>query len=171
VAQAIPPAHAGRIACATHCDNHRMRCLPILLLFAACTLATDKPDDIGRDIQRAGALRDRWAADWNAKRLDDIMTLYAEDAVFLRPTAERTTGLTAIRSLFEKVLATNTPHIVLHPITTERSGNLAYDSGTYDETILSAGVSRATRGDYLIILKRQSNGEWVIAQQAWTDRG
>ena len=30
-----------------------MRCLPILLLFATCTLATDKQDDIGRDIQRA----------------------------------------------------------------------------------------------------------------------
>src|SRR5438552_2594479 len=118
---------AGRIACATPSDNRRMRFLPILLLFAACTLTTDKPDDIGRDIQRAGAIRDRWAADWNAKRVDDIMTLYADDAVFLRPTAQRTTGLTAIRSLFEKVLATDTPHTVLHPITHERYGNLAYD--------------------------------------------
>jgi len=36
---------------------------------------------------------------------------------------------------------------------------------------VSAGITRATRGDYLIILKRQLNGEWVIAQQAWTDRG
>lgn len=148
-----------------------MRFLFVLLLCAACTPAIEKQQDIAREIQRAAAVRERWEADWNGKRLDDIMTLYTDDAAFLRPTAERTAGLEAIRSLFAKTLAVNTAHIVLHSITIERSGNLAYDSGTYEETIASGGVTRAGRGDYLIILKRQSNGQWLIAQQTWTDYG
>jgi uncharacterized protein (TIGR02246 family) len=148
-----------------------MHRLAILILLAACTLAVEKPEDIAREIRRAGSVRDRWATDWNSKRLDDIMTLYSDDAVFLRPSAERTTGRQAIRSLFAKTLAANTAHIVMHPITLERSSNLAYDSGTYEETIVTNGTTRATRGDYLIILKRESDGEWRIAQQAWTDAG
>jgi len=143
----------------------------ILILLAACTVALEKPEDIAREIRRAGSVRDRWATDWNSKRLDDIMTLYSDDAVFLRPSAERTAGRQAIRSLFAKTLAANTPHIVMHPITLERSSNLAYDSGTYEETVVTNGATRAMRGDYLIILKRESDGEWRIAQQAWTDVG
>ena len=146
-----------------------MHRLAILILVAACTVAVEKPEDIAREIRRAGGVRDRWATDWNSKRLDDIMTLYSDDAVFLRPSAERPTGRQAIRSLFAKTLAANTAHIVMHPITLERSSNLAYDSGTYEETIVTNGVTRAFRGDYLIILKRESDGEWHIAQQAWTD--
>lgn len=142
----------------------------IIALAAACTVAVEKPEDFAREIRRVGMVRETWETDWNAKRLDHVMTLYADDAVFLRPTSERTTGWSAIRSLFSKVLERNTPHIVLHSITIERSGNLAYDSGTYEETIISGGVTRATRGDYLLVLKRQA-GRWLIVQQAWTDLG
>lgn len=147
-----------------------MRRLTLIVLLAACTVAVEKPEDITREIRRVGTLRERWEVDWNGKRLDDIMTLYVDDAVFLRPSAERTAGRQAIRSLFAKVLSTNTPHIVFHPITIERSGNLAYDCGTYEETIVSNGATRATHGDYLLILKRE-NGEWRISRQAWTDVG
>lgn len=143
-----------------------MRTLTVLaLLLTACASAPAKMDEVAR----VGAARDRWQADWNGKRLDDIMALYDDEAVFLRPTAERTTGAPAIRSLFTRVLAANTPHIVLHPITMETSGNLAYDSGTYDETIVSDGAMHATRGDYLIIFKRQGDGRWLITHQAWSD--
>ena len=99
------------------------------------------------------------------------MRLYAADAVFLQPYSARTTGVDAIRTLFESQLSTNTPHIAFHGITIEGSDNLAYDSGTYDETVTSGGVTRAYRGDYLLILKRQADGRWLIVHQAWTDAG
>jgi uncharacterized protein (TIGR02246 family) len=147
----------------------RLAKIAILVFAAGCAVALEQPEDMAREIRHAGMVSETWAVDWNDKRLDHIMTLYADDAVFLRPAAERTTGWTAIRSLFAKALETNTPHIVFHRITMERSGNLAYDSGTYDETIASSGGTRATRGDYLMILRRQSDGRWLIAQQTWID--
>jgi len=139
------------------------------LLAMSCTLALDTAEKTVKDIGIIARVREIWADDWNAKRVDDIMKLYAPDAVFLRPNSERTTGVDAIRSLFARVLATNTPHIVFHGITIEGSDNLAYDSGTYEETITTAGTTREIRGDYLLILKRQPDGHWLIVQQAWSD--
>jgi uncharacterized protein (TIGR02246 family) len=141
----------------------------ILLLCTACAVAVEKPEDVAREIRRVGLVRETWEVDWNDKRLDHIMTLYADDAVFFQPTAERTSGWTAIRSLFKKTLESNTPHITMRPVTIERSGNLAYDSGTYEETIVSAGMTRAFHGDYLLVLKRDGEGHWKIAQQTWTN--
>src|SRR3989442_13193131 len=142
----------------------RLLLLPVatFALFTACTVAIENPQDLARELRNVGLVHENWAADLNDKRIDQIMTLYADDAVFLRPTLDRATGWTASRSLFQKTLATNTPHIVFHPITIERSDNLAYDCGTYEETILSNGVSRAARGDYILILRRQSDGRWLI---------
>jgi uncharacterized protein (TIGR02246 family) len=139
------------------------------LLATSCALGFDPAQKTFRDIGTIAHVRQEWASDWNSKRIDNIMRLYAPDAVFLRPNAERTTGVEAIRSLFSKVLATNTPHIAFHGITIEGSDNLAYDSGTYEETITSGSTTRSGRGDYLLILKRQPDGRWLIVQQAWSD--
>lgn len=139
-------------------------------LSIACAHSPSDPAvHLGSDLGALEQVRNDWADDWNHKRLDDILRLYDSEAVFLRPTAQRTTGRQSIRELFASVLATNTPNITFHAGTIETSGNLAYDSGTYEETIASGGASRATRGDYLLILKRQTDGRWLIVQQAWTD--
>ena len=138
-------------------------------LATSCSLSLDPAQKTVKDIGTIEHVREDWAADWNAKRISEIMRLYAPDAVFLQPNSERTTGVESIRALFAKVLAANTPHIAFHGITIEGSDNLAYDSGTYEETITSGAATRSTRGDYLLILKRQPDGRWLIVQQAWSD--
>ena len=145
------------------------RALPFILLAVSCAHVRDVAERTVVDIGVIEHVREDWATYWNAKNVADIMKLYAPDAVFLRPNAARTTGTPAIRALFESVLATNTPHIEFHGITIEGSDDLAYDSGTYDETITTGGVTRKTKGDYLIVVKRQANGRWLIVQQAWSD--
>jgi uncharacterized protein (TIGR02246 family) len=147
----------------------KLAVLSALLAMSCAHLNDPHAEQTVRDIGVIEHVREDWAADWNAKRVNEIMRLYAADAVFLRPNAARTTGVESIRALFESVLAKNTPHIAFHGITIEGSDNLAYDSGTYDETITTAGITRATRGDYLLILKRQADGRWLIVHQAWTD--
>lgn len=143
--------------------------LAALFAMSCAHLADPHAEQTVRDIGVIEHVREDWATDWNAKRVSEIMRLYAPDAVFLRPNAARTTGVPAIRALFESALANNTPHIAFHGITIEGSDNLAYDSGTYNETITTGGVTRAMRGDYLLILKRQADGRWLIVHQAWTD--
>jgi uncharacterized protein (TIGR02246 family) len=109
----------------------------------------------------------QWAADWSAKRLDQVMTLYASDAIFFSTDGARFAGAAAIRDFFQKTLATNNPTIHMHRVATEQSGKLAYESGDYQETIVSGGHRMDAHGNYLLVLRNQ-NGHWLIAEQMWT---
>jgi uncharacterized protein (TIGR02246 family) len=116
-------------------------------------------------------VRAEWVKDLHTKQLDQIAALYAEDAEFLLATGTRVSGRAAIRELCKNVMATMTSDITLHTATSERSENLAYDSGDYSETLTSVADGTVTpyKGTYVMIFRRQSNGAWVIAEQVWTD--
>jgi hypothetical protein len=57
---------------------------------------------------------EQWAREWKAKNLDELIALYAEDAVFMPATGSRVTGRAAIRELFEKALAVYTSDVQVH---------------------------------------------------------
>jgi len=111
---------------------------------------------------------ERWAKEWGAKNLAAVIALYADDPVFLPATGTRVTGRAAIRNLFEQALATNTSNLHVRSKVTEQSGDLAYDSGEYEETMTSAGVTRSGQGNYLVVLRRNGN-QWLIVEHMWTD--
>jgi uncharacterized protein (TIGR02246 family) len=115
-------------------------------------------------------LRSDWAKNLHAKKLDEITALYAEDAVFLQPSGERVTGRPAIRDLCRSVMETFASDITLHSIVSEVSGDLAYDSGDFHETLvkLSDDTKADVQGNYLMIFKRQRDGSWLILEQVWT---
>ena len=114
-------------------------------------------------------ISEQWAKEWKAKNLDALMTLYAEDAVFMPASGNRVTGRSAIRELFQKALAVYTSDVRVHSKVTEQSGQLAYDSGEYDETSTSGGVQRSGKGNYLVILRRDNKNQWRIVEHMWTD--
>lgn len=114
-------------------------------------------------------ISERWAKEWGAGNLEGLIALYAEDAVFLPATGSRITGRAAIRELFEKALATNSSKLSVHSKVSQQSGELAYDSGEYEETTTSKGLARSGRGNYLVILRRTGPNQWRIIQHMWTD--
>ncbi|HSS21826.1 MAG TPA: SgcJ/EcaC family oxidoreductase [Pyrinomonadaceae bacterium] len=140
-------------------------CLP--LSFAETVLPQDHGADLKDDISKPGHL---WAKEWNAHNLDAIVDLYAEDAVFLTAGGTRTTGRAAIRELFKQAFAATNSQLSVQSKATEQSGNLAYDSGEYDETSTSNGVTKSRKGNYLVVLRREKN-RWRIVQHMWTDAG
>jgi uncharacterized protein (TIGR02246 family) len=115
-------------------------------------------------------IREEWAKDLHTKQLEALAMLYAPDAVFLQPTGERIVGREAIRELCGKVMAAKTSDIPLHSAVTEHSGNLAYDSGEFSETLVSVadGSRSDAHGSYLMVFKRQPDGKWLILEQVWT---
>jgi uncharacterized protein (TIGR02246 family) len=137
----------------------------LILLIVVWALNVYAADDATRLV---GAVRDQWAKDWNGKQLDHIATLYAPNADFLSSNGARYSGVPAIRDYFKSVLAKNTPSITMRSATLEVSGDLAFDSGTYDETVVTGTKSRALHGNYLMVLRRQ-NGKWLIAEQMWSE--
>ena len=108
--------------------------------------------------------------DLHDKKLDQIVMLYAPDAVFLPPNGERITGRSDIRELTQKAMDAFTSDLTFQSMNMEFSGDLAYDSGEYRETLTSAANSSVShgQGNYLMVFKRQKDGSWLIVQQVWT---
>ncbi|MGH9873688.1 MAG: YybH family protein [Pyrinomonadaceae bacterium] len=113
-----------------------------------------------------------WAKYWKQKQLDDVIALYAPEAVFLTGTGDRISGRSAIRTLFKTAMEGHTSDLTPRSLVTEVSGNLAYDSGDYLETIVPASGVATTelKGNYVIVFKRQQNGKWLIIEHVWTDK-
>lgn len=116
------------------------------------------------------SLRAEWARDLHDKRLGQIVALYAPDAVFLPPNGERITGRDAIRELTRKAMDSFTSDLALHSLNFDSSGTLAYDSGEFNETLTSAadGSTSHGEGNYVMVCKRQPDGNWLIVELAWT---
>jgi uncharacterized protein (TIGR02246 family) len=138
----------------------------------AVRLSRKQSSSTGRpSVNGVAGISEQWAKEWSAGNIDALMALYAEDAVFLTATGSRTTGRAAIRELFEKALAASTSDLHVQSKVTEQSGQLAYDSGQYEETTTTTtgGVKRSGSGNYLVVLRRDRRKQWRIVQHMWTD--
>jgi ketosteroid isomerase-like protein len=115
-------------------------------------------------------IREAWVQDLRTKQLEPILKFYAPDGVFLQPTGERLTGSAALRSLLQNIMATFNSDLTLHSQNLETSGDLAYDSGDFQEilTTIATGARITSKGSYIIIFRRQASGSWQIVQQVWT---
>jgi ketosteroid isomerase-like protein len=115
-------------------------------------------------------IREAWVQDLHTKQLEPILKFYASDAAFLLPRGDRLTGSAALRTLFQTIMATFNSDLTLHSKNLETSGDLAYDSGDFDEslTVTATGAKITSKGSYVIIFKRQPNGIWQIVQHIWT---
>jgi ketosteroid isomerase-like protein len=115
-------------------------------------------------------IREAWVLDLRTKQLEPILKFYASDAVLLQPTGERITGSAPLRTLFQNIMATFNSDLTLHSLNLETSGDLAYDSGDFQETLTNivTGAKITSKGSYIIIFKRQPEGSWQIIQHVWT---
>ena len=114
-------------------------------------------------------IREAWVQNLRTKQLEPILKFYASDAVFLQPNGDRITGAAALRNLFQNIMATFNSDLTLHSQSLETSGDLAYDSGDFQETLttIATGAKITSKGSYIMILKRGAEGSWQIIQHAW----
>jgi uncharacterized protein (TIGR02246 family) len=120
--------------------------------------------------QRPTDVSEQWAGYWNAKNLSAILTLYGDDPIFCPTNGHSWTGTAQIRKNFAGLLAAYDPRIVLTSVRSEAAGDLAYDSGTYDEVIapVKGGKAIHAQGAYLFVFKREKAKRWKIVEQTWT---
>lgn len=148
-----------------------MRSIRLLLPFvAAFAVAPALCQQAPSPADAIATLRIEWAHDLHDKKLDQIVLLYAPDAVFLPPNGARIAGRDAIRNLTKQAMDAFTSDLTFQSMNFDSSGTLAYDSGEYRETLTNAtdkSVSHG-QGNYLMVFKRQPDGKWLIVQQVWT---
>ena len=114
-------------------------------------------------------LRQEWARDLHEKRVEAATALYAPYAVFVQPDGARVKGSAAIRKLYDKVTSTFDSSLNFSSERVEISGELAYDSGTYTETLVTRATHKSilSKGSYLTIYRKGKDRNWKIVEQMW----
>ncbi len=137
------------------------------MIRAALLLAFAMQSSTGNEF---AVLRDQWAHNLHDKQVEASVAQYAPDADFLDPSGNVTHGSAALRRLFQTVTATFDSNLVFLDHRVESSGGLAYDSGTYKETLVTraTGQKQELRGTYLTVYQRGPDGRWLIAEQMWS---
>jgi ketosteroid isomerase-like protein len=109
-----------------------------------------------------------WALACNNKQLDDLVDLYASDALVLRPNIPAVRGAAAIREYFFAALDSGLGEVELEPMRVEVFGDLAYEAGRCKMLIpVAVSKRREERGKYLVIFARQS-GDWKAIADCWS---
>jgi uncharacterized protein (TIGR02246 family) len=109
-----------------------------------------------------------WALACNTKHLDDLVDLYAVDAVVLRSNVPAVRGTAAIREFFFTVLEAGLSEAELEPLRVELLGEVAFEAGRCKTLApIAMGKRREERGKYLIVSVRL-NGEWKIMADCWS---
>jgi ketosteroid isomerase-like protein len=125
------------------------------------------------DLNRAEAgvrrVTQEWVLACNTKHLDDLLDLYAADALVLRSNYPPVRGAAAVREFFFAALDAGLGEVELEPLRVEIAGDLAYEAGKCKALVPGAtGKRREERGKYLWVCARQSNGEWKLTADCWS---
>jgi ketosteroid isomerase-like protein len=109
-----------------------------------------------------------WAYACNTKHLDDLVSLYVNDAIVLRSNIPAVRGTAAIREMFFSVLESGLGEVELETVRVEVLGEIAYEAGRCKALVpVAMGKRREERGKYLILCTRQ-NGEWRMIADCWS---
>ena len=109
-----------------------------------------------------------WAFACNTKHLDDLVGLYAADAIVMRPNVPPIRGLGAIREFLFAALDAGLGEIEFEPLRVELFGDIGYEVGRCKMLVPSStGKRREERGKYLMISHKQE-GEWKAIADSWS---
>ena len=110
-------------------------------------------------------VRDAYVAAVNAGDAKAVAALYTEDAAEMPPNEAMVKGRPAIEKFNAGMLTGNTVKLSLTGLEAVATGDVAYDVGTYSQTITpkqGGGKPMTDRGKYVVILRRGSDNTWRV---------
>lgn len=125
------------------------------------------------DVVAIKALNEAYVEGWRKNDPEQVMKVFAADAVLIPQGGSAVKGLDAIRKFYwpEGGAATK---IAQFTITTEEAGgsqDFAYVRGTYSFSIqfMMKGVMtpRPNEGNYLMLFRRMDDGHWLVTHRMW----
>jgi uncharacterized protein (TIGR02246 family) len=153
---------------------HRFRYLAITLCFITATvfIASCEKEGSGISVQVNNPAKDEAAiraadAAWQkvaqAKDVEGWVANYTDNATLMLPGAPAARGKDAIRKAVTAAMADHNFAVTFGPtkIEVSKSGDLAYDLGTYSLTGSDAkGKPQSSNGLYLVVWMKQADGNW-----------
>jgi len=144
-----------------------------VLTLAACAQqaqapppSTPPPDTRAADEAAIHASVKEWSASAQAKDADKFASFYAEDATVMFEDALDISGKPAIREAIGGMM--QDPNFALSfaadKVVVARSGDLAYETGTYELTTSDAKKKPATENGHYVVVWQKQDGAWKVVQ-------
>ncbi len=116
----------------------------------------------------ADRLDARFVLDLHEKKIDDVLTLYTGDAVFVQPDGTEVSG-PALRRLYEQVAKAYDSDLHLQRTGLKRSVNTVIEDGTYTEKLghRDTGKVEDVKGTYRFTLHLDADGKWRFSRMEW----
>jgi uncharacterized protein (TIGR02246 family) len=137
-----------------------------LLLIAGCSTAST---DTSADLTAISALRDAYAVAFTAEDAAKTASTFAPDGILMEDNAPAVRGRDAIRAHYEKMMAGMETDIQLKSEETVVNGDWAFDRGQTWLHVMSKDPKSTMpmimdQGKYVAILKKQSDGAWLVSK-------
>jgi uncharacterized protein (TIGR02246 family) len=131
--------------------------------------AAAKGEPMSRGEAAVRRLTQEWMLACNTRQLDELLELYAPDAMVLRSNLPLLRGAAAVREFFFSALESGLGEVALDPIRVEVIGDVAHEVGRYSALVPgTTGKRREERGKYLWVFAKQSGGEWKLISECWS---
>lgn len=131
--------------------------------------AAAKGEPMSRSEAAVRRLTQEWVLACNTRQLDELLDLYAPDALVLRSNLPAIRGAAAVREFFFGALEAGLGEVSVEPMRVEVAGDLAHEVGRYSALVPgTAGKRREERGKYLWVFSKQSSGDWKLISECWS---
>jgi uncharacterized protein (TIGR02246 family) len=131
--------------------------------------AAAKGEPMSRSEAAVRRLTQEWVLACNTRQLDELMDLYAPDALVLRSNLPTIRGAVAVREFFFASLEAGLGEVSVEPMRVEVLGDLAHEVGRYSALVPgTAGKRREERGKYLWVFAKQASGDWKLVSECWS---
>jgi len=138
--------------------------LPVMLIVVAACQEPGVAPLTDEDIAALGALRAAYVQGALSGDADAQAAQFAEDAIYYPPDTPALQGRAAIRA----AAAAEAPGMTVQDFTitsleVDGYGDLAFDRGTWTDTIVIEGMAEAITmtGSYIAIARKQADGSWL----------
>jgi ketosteroid isomerase-like protein len=131
--------------------------------------AAAKGEPMSRSEAGVRRLTQEWVLACNTRQLDELIELYAADALVLRSNLPPIRGAMAVREFFHASLEAGLGEVAVDPMRVEVVGDMAHEVGRYSALVPgTAGKRREERGKYLWVFAKQSSGDWKLVSECWS---
>jgi ketosteroid isomerase-like protein len=131
--------------------------------------AAAKGEPMSRGEAAVRRLTQEWVLACNTRQLDELIELYAADALVLRSNLPPIRGAMAVREFFFSSLEAGLGEVAVEPLRVEVSGDMAHEVGRYSALVPgSSGKRREERGKYLWVFAKQASGDWKLVSECWS---
>jgi uncharacterized protein (TIGR02246 family) len=109
-------------------------------------------------------IRNKYVAAYNAGDAAGVAAVFADDAISMPDHHAPLEGKAAIESYLRDLFGQYSFMIAVTPGETEVLGDVAHEHGTFSITMTpkAGGPALTDNGKYLVILKRGSDGRWLV---------